>query len=472
MQTRYLTRSDLLRDRDELNLQFTERRVNWMLNYSLTKRFKHPPLLTRLPEIIPFPLQIHRRKEILETTQRLVQESFSDVAYLFKVVGEILGLANEDRPVQPLDVMHAGLVFFDEMRRHLLRIVKTGRTTITENDLRMAIICLVLAMPENHDLGRRLSRIEGEKEKFEKAFGELIGKRSQRFIDTLAGAKPGDLAYRLCHRVQKLAPAGKVRMGLTQIITAIKSWEDFEEAVEKRVPAWYRRNGIGQEASERVVATLRSGLDDRRAISELWKKLFDGISVEMLDHRLGESLRLQRIVTETGRRLETVDETIEGMTLVPSKDWLEMMKGMISSDCTDEPANAWKHLGVTEFFNLRVYDSEKWIGNIYCLDTTATTGDLVIDRVQFPKKYDKRWNLFTALQAVCGKFVHEGLCKRVVCPTRISNHIEIQKTWESFVNRKRLAVVLNLLENSRKFRSFEGVWKRPGLNVLVEGRLN
>lgn len=54
---------------------------------------------------------------------------------------------------------------------------------------------------------------------------------------------------------------------------------------------------------------------------------------------------------------------------------------MYSGDCSQEILLATEHLLAPRFFNIRVFDHRKWVGNIYILDYSDQI-TLIVDKIQ------------------------------------------------------------------------------------------
>ncbi len=159
----------------------------------------------------------------------------------------------------------------------------------------------------------------------------------------------------------------------------------------------------------------------------------------------------------------------ERLDLYPTKDYLDLLKGKISEDCTSEPELARAQLAEPRFFNLRMFSGNEWVGNIYCLDFGDPWRALVIDRIQVPRRFSTLYEQFFARLARAFRRLLRGSTYRyVLVPRDISNHDHIRALLAAHVRATRPAT-LGLPASSQlaaAFESFKG--SRPRFYVLVD----
>jgi hypothetical protein len=169
------------------------------------------------------------------------------------------------------------------------------------------------------------------------------------------------------------------------------------------------------------------------------KSLYDDL---FLSPELGQMRKLH-VPTKLGRTEHSYHEKIirtrthlATLTFYPTKDFMDMCKSRFSGDCTSASLSE-QQLATPEFFNIRIFRQDVWIGNIYMLDYTASHGVLLVDRVQIPRKFDASYlNFFGHLREIFQEMFSSVEYQKVLLPIRISNHGSIQKAWNQY--RKKL----------------------------------
>ena len=145
-------------------------------------------------------------------------------------------------------------------------------------------------------------------------------------------------------------------------------------------------------------------------------------------------------------------------TLYPTKDYHDFFKGHYSHDCTADYPLATKHLTYKGFFNIRIFEGDRWVGNIYMVDLIAQTGCLVIDRIQI-KKGEKILApaYFPKLKVALTELFKNVDYKYVITPSStISNFSFFQKLYSRYkTTNKMKRIHPKFYETSlRSFESF------------------
>jgi len=83
---------------------------------------------------------------------------------------------------------------------------------------------------------------------------------------------------------------------------------------------------------------------------------------------------MKRKVTYEDRLIKEYTDKIR-LDFYPTKDWLDLYKFQASDDCTGISLGE-DQLMTPQFFNIRIFNDGRWIGNSYMLDLTNITGDL------------------------------------------------------------------------------------------------
>lgn len=142
---------------------------------------------------------------------------------------------------------------------------------------------------------------------------------------------------------------------------------------------------------------------------------------------------------------KNIVEEIPSLSLYPCKDLHEFFKGVYSGDCSYETPLATAHLLAPRFFNIRVFDHRKWIGNIYMLDY-SDKNTLIIDKIQIKSSASVK-SLAFAYRII--NYLSRTLCSEngftLLGPSsKISNYAHIEQQYASYrTNRKQVQFTLD-----------------------------
>ncbi|MBC7186455.1 MAG: hypothetical protein H5U38_05420 [Calditrichaeota bacterium] len=122
------------------------------------------------------------------------------------------------------------------------------------------------------------------------------------------------------------------------------------------------------------------------------------------------------------------------LDLYPTKDYLDLLKGHISSDCTSEANLARRHLAEPRFFNMRFFRGRAWIGNVYCLDFGDVARALVIDRIQIPRSNNALYlQFFPLLARALRRSLRRSTYRYVLVSSNVSNNDHIRRLLTAYV---------------------------------------
>ncbi|MCR4437965.1 MAG: hypothetical protein QHJ34_02830 [bacterium] len=128
------------------------------------------------------------------------------------------------------------------------------------------------------------------------------------------------------------------------------------------------------------------------------------------------------------------------LDLYPTKDYLDLLKGSISGDCSSGADLARRHLAEPRFFNMRLFRGRKWVGNVYCLDFGDVARALVIDRIQIPRSTQAHYlQFFPLLAKALRRSLRRSTYRYVLVSNVISNHDHIRKLFAAYVRSARPA---------------------------------
>lgn len=156
-------------------------------------------------------------------------------------------------------------------------------------------------------------------------------------------------------------------------------FEDFDEKrilplLDRHLMAW--SHTCGTDACRKLTSYTRAFLARFREIDSFYAARFPTRRLEEL-----VSIHQPQMLKKTN--ITTKIEEVYALTLYPCKDFHDLLKGFVSSDCTANPPLAETHMTCGPFFNIRIFKHSRWVGNIYVLDLThLPSGAVVIDRIQ------------------------------------------------------------------------------------------
>ncbi|MDZ7271400.1 MAG: hypothetical protein ONB17_07275 [candidate division KSB1 bacterium] len=161
--------------------------------------------------------------------------------------------------------------------------------------------------------------------------------------------------------------------------------------------------------------------------------------------------------------------TAERLVLYPTKDYMDLLKGRFSSDCTSEAKLALAHLSEPRFFNMRIFRNQEWIGNFYCLDLGDVAKAIVIDRIQIPRTVPAVYHqFFPVLSRAFERVLRKTPYRYVMIAPDVSNHLHVRRLLAAYIRSRRpkSLELTDLPGLRRSFESFSG--ERPRFYVLVD----
>jgi hypothetical protein len=122
------------------------------------------------------------------------------------------------------------------------------------------------------------------------------------------------------------------------------------------------------------------------------------------------------------------------LTFYPCKDYHDYLKGYYSHDCTVEEDLAGDHLSNPRFFNIRIFYSDEWVGNIYMLDYSEDKGIILIDRIQIKKSFTFMPIRFfsTFMKKLADLLVPTNSQMMIIAPHNISNFPHIMNSFKRY----------------------------------------
>lgn len=253
-------------------------------------------------------------------------------------------------------------------------------------------------------------------------------------------------------------------------------------------PVNFRRNGaalVDVVAQERTAETARNRLDRlavifretvkpaavvqmRSQVENLCDKVdaFDDFFEEGFARSALSRIREAEIPASVWRSLAKKAQTTRILvSLYPTKDLHDLLKGKYSGDCTAQTPLAKRQLAHPRFFNMRLFRADAWIGNVYALDYSEQRA-LLIDRVQIGERAGfSPFDFFKPFFAALGSALPSDKPISILGPSVISNYTTVQRSYERWRSGKaRCAHVFD--KGDEIFESACGslpfrLWTRP-----------
>jgi len=366
----------------------------------------------------------------------------------------------------PLAVYEASLAIRREIRQELLAQVKTGRPkALTLDQLRRLMVGYCLFMAQNEDVRQALRPANGRgpaQALAQHALAELLFCRLPEALALFLAREPAAIRQKLFAKLGTLDLTGRQRANL---------YGYFPPNVPQAglLPTLETLDSVAQRMH--LAETTRQRLHDyllalRRSLARaptLYQELF--LPTRELQqmrtlHVPGRVLKASVTYAEKILRTRTKQEELH---FYPTKDYLDLCRGQFSGDCVSGGLSE-QQLATPNFFNVRVFSADQWIGNIYLLDFTAEQGVLLIDRIQIRRELKVPYlEVFDQLTQALRELFEAVPYTSILVPLSVSNHAAIQKAFHAY--RKKLPTqTLNL--PSRLARCFESLQAGSNYHVL------
>ncbi|MBN1697671.1 MAG: hypothetical protein JW881_09170 [Spirochaetales bacterium] len=144
------------------------------------------------------------------------------------------------------------------------------------------------------------------------------------------------------------------------------------------------------------------------------------------------------------------------LTLYPCKDYHDYLKGYYSHDCTVDEDLAKDHLANPRFFNIRIFYSDEWVGNIYVLDYSCDREIVLIDRIQIKKSFTFMPIRFfsTFMEKFTGLLLPHGSRIKIIAPHNISNFPHISNSFRKYSEQCE-KIAFNCDKTEEAFESYD-----------------
>ena len=384
--------------------------------------------------------------------------------------GRLFALPSGD--VTPLKIYETALTIRRVLRRELLHIVRTGNSkALSREDLKKAIAACVLYDPANEDLleAFQIALAEQRQNLFENALMEKLFVRIPRLVDALTSIPPGLVRRKFVAKVESLGLRAAHRTQLCGYFPREVRREQLREILS-RIDAVRGRMTLSEDHKKRLQDYIRALHRTIHRGSVIYRELFLNRDLEkaMAIHK---SVPLVRYVVSYDERIIRSCSRPITLSFYPTKDLLDIFKGIVSRDCLD-PSMSKLQLLYPGHFNIRIIrvgdgQPERWIGNIYMLDLTRDhySKCMLVDRVQLPRDLkDGYHDFFTHLRHIFAELFENVEYDLLLAPASISNNAGLQNLWNQY-SKKLLKKEVSFQSAGKAF--FESLNGQTTYRVLL-----
>lgn len=361
-------------------------------------------------------------------------------------------LGVERTPPSPSKMLEAHLALRRMIKREILHYVKTGRTKSMDLDyLKRLMTAMTLFDSPQQDILHLLKKGDATGDymaPYQNVLAEMLFSRLPQTIGNILTSKPLALRQKLFARIVRLDLTARQRMTLYGYCQHVLKPQQLLDALGKM-----RQVSVRMTLSPETKRSLRDYLDALKnhieKISQVYREWFLDRDLEIIRklHEPGHWLKARFSYSEELVKTYTRLATME---LYPTKDYLDICKGVISGDCVNEVLGE-SHLRESRYFSIRIFMDRQWIGNIYMLDFTDTRGILLVDRIQIPRNLKALYHrFFDHLREAFEELFADVPYESIIAPLAISNHETLQKVFNAY--RKKLpAVALDFRNTEIKY---------------------
>lgn len=371
-------------------------------------------------------------------------------------------------PTEPTKIFEAFTSFRKLLHREVLYYAKARKTRHFDIDqLKKAMVCLTLFEQQNGDVLNGIRegiRHHANRLLYENAVAELLLSRLPGWIDHFIILDPKVIRQKFISRINRLSMSQRQKTNLYGYFRVDAKRENLKYIFRDIISVSQRMN-IPDDVKKRIHDYLSSLERTFKTVDRIYSDLF-------LDKDLLTLKRLHVPRNVMKSRLTYMDSILKAATykttlmFYPTKDYLDLYRGLASSDCTVKTVLGQEHLRIPNFFNVRIFKDSNWVGNIYLLDFTLDHGVILIDRIQMPRETAAEFiKFFDHLKEVLQEMFRDVSFKEVLMPIKISNHDKLQRSYNIY--RERLARRNIELQNSLSY-FFEGLNRMNNYYVLYE----
>jgi len=317
-------------------------------------------------------------------------------------------------------------------------------------ELKRALAAHAIFAINNRDVAQAI-RSEGDDILYQNAVAEFLFSRLPADMEDIIYIDSRPVREKLFGRIARLEMTAAQKAGLYAYFPANLRGSNLKGTLD-RMEEVSRKMNIPEESKLRLRSYITSIRKDMERLRKVYRELF-------LDRRTAalQKLHIPMKVMQTeityNEKIIREYTDLSVLDFYPTKDWLDLYKYKKSADCTGICLGE-DQLRTPQFFNIRIFRGNDWIGNIYMLDLTRITGDLVVDRIQIPRHIRAEYlNFFDYLKDVFIRIFEDVSYGSILLPVTISNHNAIQQIWNNY-RRNLDRKIIRISESfSRHFES-------------------
>lgn len=228
------------------------------------------------------------------------------------------------------------------------------------------------------------------------------------------------------NKLTRLPFSSHVKRNIIDVLNGVAEVKDIEKA-KKKITHYLKmyEERTDPEEMQRLTNILSNFYEKLHSFEGFFQKLCSSDRIKDLHTLFCEKLRTRKI------DVESLTAKVV-FTLYPCKDMHDFLKGQYSCDCSGEADLATAHLLNSRFFNVRIFQNEKWIGCIYMLDFTDK-GVLLLDRIQIGAQREFILiNFFPSFMKQFASFMNYRNDFSILAPSAISNFRVIQESFDLY----------------------------------------
>jgi hypothetical protein len=360
------------------------------------------------------------------------------------------------------------MAFRKFLKMEILSYSRRRKTRYTGvEQLKQLIMAHALFLPANNDILhsiRKSIKTNSRNALLQNALTELLFSRLPRLIEGLVDVDSRMIRRKFLSKLEELPLTAHQRITLLDYIRPVIPQSNII-AVLQNLRDVSTRLPFGDATGEKLHDYLSSLIEVVTRIHEIYRELY--LNPEL--SRIRALYRPQRCLLRQTSYWETIVKTythVIDLEFFPAKDWMDLHKGQISSDCTGFGLGK-QHLLTPNYFTIRIFENSLWTGNMYMLDFTAEYGCILVDRIQIPRELRVEFvQFFDCLREVLVELFEDADYRYILMPLRISNHEHIQKTYNKY--RQKLPEMKMKIRFSGR-RYFESL-KRSGKYHILYAR--
>ena len=338
-------------------------------------------------------------------------------------------------PDSPSMMYEAMLAIRRLLRREMIIYVKANKTScLSLIQLKQVLAALTLFDTNNDDILEALKSGTSEGSDnvlYQNAMVELLFSRMPKTIRGLIHQNPDAVGKKLRAKMTRLNLSARQIINLMGYFKPQMSLKDLFITLD-RITGVAGRMDMPPEVKEKLGDYIESIKKNIDRAPFLYRTIFLNKELETCQ-KLYKPIRVlqretffQETIAKTYTRLST-------LVFYPTKDYLDVVKGKISNDCSSDMDFGEKQLLSPGFFNIRIFHDKDWIGNIYCLDFTPEHDSLLIDRIQIPRNHKALYHcFFDHLRDALVEMFADVKYKYILMPVTISNHDTIQNIYNEY----------------------------------------